>query len=37
MISQVINIKELQSYVFASCENNILNFQSGAAQKNGLM
>lgn len=37
MTSQVINIQEFESCVFASCENNLSSFQSGAAQKNGLL
>lgn len=40
MASQVISTQEFQSYVFASCENNLSNFQSiwtKAAQKDGLL
>jgi len=40
MASQVISTQEFQSCVFASCENNLPNFQSSwteAPQKDGLL
>ena len=40
MASQVISTQEFQSYVLASCENNLSKFQSiwtEAAQKDGLL
>lgn len=40
MASQAISTQEFRSYVFASYENNLSNFQSiwtEAAQKDGLM
>lgn len=37
MTTQVINIQEFQSSVFACCENSLSSFQPGAAQKGGLL